>query len=120
MARPDAGRAQSFPLLVVPPKGKALAPWLTTVVDDDAQAMRGWRLPPPNTHGDLVCRYAVSSGRTRTPHAMVTGTHAARQTAKDPRENVPARARGGAARTYDTSAWMSMGPAGCVGSRERG
>lgn len=43
LRRPDALRGRvwemdhkQLPLLVLPPKGKALAPWLTTVVDDAA------------------------------------------------------------------------------------
>ncbi|MFF2313028.1 hypothetical protein ACFVVJ_16775 [Streptomyces albidoflavus] len=32
-----------LPILVLPPKGKALAPWLTTVVGDSTRALLGWR-----------------------------------------------------------------------------
>ncbi|MEU6664005.1 transposase family protein [Streptomyces sp. NPDC046821] len=51
MRRPDALRGRCWemdhkqlPILVLPPKAKALAPWLTAVVDDGTRALLGWAI----------------------------------------------------------------------------
>ncbi|NEB59736.1 DDE-type integrase/transposase/recombinase [Streptomyces sp. SID8111] len=51
LRRPDAPRGRiwemdhkQLPLLVLPPKGAALAPWITTVVDDGTRALLGWAI----------------------------------------------------------------------------
>jgi len=51
LARPASGRGQvwemdhkQLPLLVLPPKGKAVCPWVTTIVDDGTRALLGWAL----------------------------------------------------------------------------
>lgn len=35
---------KQLPILVLPPKGKPLAPWMTTVVDDGTRVLLGWSL----------------------------------------------------------------------------
>ncbi|MEU1485799.1 Mu transposase C-terminal domain-containing protein [Streptomyces sp. NPDC005752] len=49
LRRPDALRGRCWemdhkqiPLVVLPPKGKAICPWITTVVDDGTRALLGW------------------------------------------------------------------------------
>lgn len=49
LKRPDALRGRvwemdhkQIPLLVLPPKGPAVCPWMTTVVDDGTRALVGW------------------------------------------------------------------------------
>ncbi|QEU83500.1 DDE-type integrase/transposase/recombinase [Streptomyces viridosporus] len=61
LRRPDALRGRCWemdhkqlPLLVVPPKGKALAPWLTTVVDDGTRALLGWAIAVSPTSGTVL------------------------------------------------------------------
>lgn len=51
LRRPDSPRGEvwemdhkQLPLLVLPPRGKPLAPWLTTVVDDGTRALVEWAL----------------------------------------------------------------------------
>ncbi|MFF1873198.1 Mu transposase C-terminal domain-containing protein [Kitasatospora herbaricolor] len=51
LTRPQAPRGRvwemdhkQLPLLVLPPKGGALSPWLTTVVDDGSRGLLGWAL----------------------------------------------------------------------------
>ncbi|MFC9817411.1 transposase family protein [Streptomyces virginiae] len=58
---PDALRGRCWemdhkqlPLLVLPPKGKALAPWLTTVVDDGTRALLGWAIATAPTSGTVL------------------------------------------------------------------
>ncbi|WP_405689802.1 helix-turn-helix domain-containing protein [Streptomyces sp. NBC_00057] len=61
LRRPDALRGRTWemdhkqlPLLVLPPKGKALAPWLTTVVDDGTRALLGWAIAVTPTSGTVL------------------------------------------------------------------
>ncbi|MFC8898523.1 Mu transposase C-terminal domain-containing protein [Streptomyces cinereoruber] len=61
LRRPDALRGRCWemdhkqlPLLVLPPKGKALAPWLTTVVDDGTRALVGWAIATAPTSGTVL------------------------------------------------------------------
>ena len=49
LKRPDAVRGRvwemdhkQIPLVVLPPKGSAVCPWMTTVVDDGTRALVGW------------------------------------------------------------------------------
>ncbi|MFJ2863980.1 Mu transposase C-terminal domain-containing protein [Kitasatospora sp. NPDC087314] len=51
LRRPDAPRGRvwemdhkQLPLLVLPPRGAAISPWLTTVVDDGSRGLLGWAL----------------------------------------------------------------------------
>ncbi|WP_281154664.1 transposase [Streptomyces sp. HYC2] len=45
---------KQLPILVLPPKGKALAPWLTTVVDDGTRALLGWAIAVTPTSGTVL------------------------------------------------------------------
>jgi putative transposase len=61
LRRPDALRGRTWemdhkqlPLLVMPPKGKALAPWLTTVADDGTRALLGWAIAVTPTSGTVL------------------------------------------------------------------
>ncbi|MFF8035843.1 transposase [Streptomyces sp. NPDC016626] len=61
LRRPDALRGRTWemdhkqlPLLVLPPKGKALAPWLTTVVNDVTRALLGWAIAVTPTSGTVL------------------------------------------------------------------
>ncbi|MER6018827.1 Mu transposase C-terminal domain-containing protein [Streptomyces anulatus] len=61
LRRPDALRGRCWemdhkqlPILVLPPKGKALAPWLTTVVDDGTRALLGWAIATAPTSGTVL------------------------------------------------------------------
>ncbi|MEU7159190.1 hypothetical protein AB0A98_22540 [Streptomyces chrestomyceticus] len=69
LRRPDALRGRTWemdhkqlPLLVLPPEGKALAPWLTTAVDDGTRALLGWAIATAPTSGTVL---------TAMPHGPV-------------------------------------------------
>ncbi|MFE7235933.1 Mu transposase C-terminal domain-containing protein [Streptomyces sp. NPDC057596] len=60
LRRPDALRGRCWemdhkqlPLVVLPPKGKAICPWLTTVVDDGTRALLGWAVAVTPTSGTV-------------------------------------------------------------------
>ncbi|MFI5773657.1 Mu transposase C-terminal domain-containing protein [Streptomyces sp. NPDC051658] len=60
LQRPDALRGRCWemdhkqiPLLVLPPKGKAVCPWMTTVVDDGTRALLGWAVALSPTSGTV-------------------------------------------------------------------
>lgn len=61
LRRPDALRGRTWemdhkqlPILVLPPKGAALSPWLTTVVDDGTRALLGWAIAITPTAGTVL------------------------------------------------------------------
>lgn len=61
LRRPEALRGRTWemdhkqlPLLVLPPKGKAIAPWLTTVVDDGTRALLGWAIAVTPTSATVL------------------------------------------------------------------
>ncbi|MFD3974071.1 hypothetical protein [Streptomyces cyaneofuscatus] len=61
LRRPDALRGRCWEMdhkqlliLVLPPKGKALAPWLTIVVDDGTRALLGWAIATAPTSGTVL------------------------------------------------------------------
>ncbi|WP_331747611.1 Mu transposase C-terminal domain-containing protein (plasmid) [Streptomyces sp. NBC_00853] len=60
LRRPDALRGRTWemdhkqiPLVVLPPKGKAICPWMTTVVDDGTRALLGWAVAVTPTSGTV-------------------------------------------------------------------
>ncbi|GGV45261.1 hypothetical protein GCM10010293_53150 [Streptomyces griseoflavus] len=60
LRRPDALRGRCWemdhkqlPLVVLPPKGKAICPWMTTVVDDGTRALLGWAVAVTPTSGTV-------------------------------------------------------------------
>ncbi|WP_331718491.1 Mu transposase C-terminal domain-containing protein [Streptomyces virginiae] len=60
LKRPDALRGRCWemdhkqlPLVVLPPKGKAICPWMTTVVDDGTRALLGWAVAITPTSGTV-------------------------------------------------------------------
>ncbi|MFJ9079366.1 Mu transposase C-terminal domain-containing protein [Streptomyces sp. NPDC102278] len=80
LRRPDALRGRTWemdhkqlPLLVLPPKGKALAPWLTTVVDDGTRALLGWAIAVTPTSGTVLTamRMALTHDPARSPFGAV-------------------------------------------------
>ncbi|MFJ8478361.1 integrase core domain-containing protein [Kitasatospora sp. NPDC094011] len=61
LRRPDAPRGRvwemdhkQLPLLVLPPRGGALSPWLTTVVDDGCRGLLGWALAVHPSAGTVL------------------------------------------------------------------
>ncbi|MFJ9523644.1 Mu transposase C-terminal domain-containing protein [Kitasatospora sp. NPDC101801] len=61
LRRPDAPRGRvwemdhkQLPVLVLPPRGGALCPWLTTVVDDGCRGLLGWALAVHPSAGTVL------------------------------------------------------------------
>ncbi|MFF1419881.1 Mu transposase C-terminal domain-containing protein [Streptomyces sp. NPDC058280] len=80
LRRPDALRGRCWemdhkqlPILVLPPKGKALAPWLTTVVDDGTRALLGWAIATAPTSGTVLTamRMALTHENDVSPFGAV-------------------------------------------------
>lgn len=80
LRRPDALRGRTWemdhkqlPVLVLPPKGKALAPWLTTVVDDGTRALLGWAIAVTPTSGTVLTamRMALTHDPDLSPFGAV-------------------------------------------------
>ncbi|WP_314250696.1 DDE-type integrase/transposase/recombinase [Streptomyces sp. DSM 40907] len=60
LRRPDTLRGRCWemdhkqlPLVVLPPKGKAICPWMTTVIDDGTRALLGWAVAVTPTSGTV-------------------------------------------------------------------
>ncbi|MER7669629.1 Mu transposase C-terminal domain-containing protein [Kitasatospora sp. NPDC096128] len=80
LRRPDAGRGQvwemdhkQLPLLVLPPKGRPIMPWLTTVVDDGTRGLLGWALAvyPSSATVLTAMRMALVHEEGRSPFGAV-------------------------------------------------
>jgi putative transposase len=80
LTRPATGRNvvweldhKQLPMLVLPPRGPAVCPWLTSVVDDGTRAVVGWAIAlTPHTGTVLTAlRMALAVDETRGPFGAV-------------------------------------------------
>ncbi|MFC3494837.1 Mu transposase C-terminal domain-containing protein [Glycomyces rhizosphaerae] len=80
LRRADAGRNQvweldhkQLPVLVMPPRGGAVKPWLTTIIDDGSRALVGWVISlTPHTGTVLTAlRMALTHDPERGPFGAV-------------------------------------------------
>jgi len=72
LARPPTGRNQiweldhkQIPMLVLPPRGTALGPWMTTVIDDATRALVGWAITATPHAGTVLT--AIRMGLVHDP-----------------------------------------------------
>ncbi|WP_204366788.1 integrase core domain-containing protein [Nocardiopsis kunsanensis] len=72
LTRPPTGRNQiweldhkQIPILVLPPRGAALCPWMTTIVDDATRALVGWAITATPHAGTVLT--AIRMGLVHDP-----------------------------------------------------
>lgn len=80
LSRPDAPRNRvwetdhkDLPILVLPPRGPAVRPWLTSVIDDGTRAMVGWAIALTPHSGTVLTalRMALVQDEKRGPFGGV-------------------------------------------------
>lgn len=80
MTRPAVGRNvmwemdhKNLPVLVLPPRGPAVTPWLTTIVDDGTRALVGWAIALTPHAGTILTalRMALAADPARGPFGAV-------------------------------------------------
>lgn len=80
LTRPDTPRGsvwemdhKNLPILVLPPRGPAVTPWLTTVIDDGTRALVGWAISITPHSGTVLTavRMALLSDPARGPFGAV-------------------------------------------------
>ena len=80
LTRPLTGRNvvwemdhKQLPILVLPPRGPAVCPWLTSVIDDGTRVLVGWAIAlTPHTGTVLTAlRMALTADQTRGPFGAV-------------------------------------------------
>lgn len=83
LTRPPTGRNQvweldhkQIPVLVLPPRGAALCPWMTTIVDDSTRALVGWAITATPHAGTVLTaiRMALAHDPDRGPFGAVPAT----------------------------------------------
>jgi putative transposase len=64
---------KQLPVLVLPPRGPAVCPWLTSVIDDGSRALVGWSIAlTPHTGAVLIAlRMALVVDERRGPFGVV-------------------------------------------------
>lgn len=82
LTRPQAPRGavwemdhKNLPILVLPPRGGAVTPWLTTVIDDGTRALVGWAIAITPHSGTVLTavRMALLADPARGPFGAVPG-----------------------------------------------
>jgi putative transposase len=80
LTRPASGRNQvweldhtNLPIVVLPPRGPAVRPWLTTVIDDSTRALVGWAIALTPHAGTVLTalRMALVPDEQRGPFGAV-------------------------------------------------
>ncbi|MEU6206097.1 Mu transposase C-terminal domain-containing protein [Micromonospora musae] len=69
------GDHKNLPILVLPPRGRAIQPWITVFIDDATRVITGWALSPTPHTGTVLT--ALRMGMLPDPCGPATGVPAA-------------------------------------------